>query len=136
MNVSGLSHTALIVRNVDVMADFYQEFAEMHIIHRRNDEGVKVIWLRLPDPKSLTIVMIEDPNLEVGSYQRMNHFGFDAKSKEAVDRISDKAVKAGIAVYPAFDGGTVLGYMCMIKDPDGNQLEFAYGQMRVEEEII
>lgn len=129
-NVSALSHIAIIVKNIDKMIEFYQQFTEMELIHHRVDEDVKVIWLRLPDPNSLTIVMIENDNLTTHSYQRMNHLGFDAVSREAVDNISAKAQQKGILKYPASDGGKILGYFCIIEDPDGNQLEFAYGQMR------
>ena len=128
--VSGLSHIALIVKDIEKMISFYQEFTEMQVTHKRTDEEVKVVWLRLPDPQSLTIVMIENPSLNTQSYQRMNHFGFDAVSREAVNKIAQKAQKMGVLKYPATDGGIILGYFCMITDPDGNQLEFAYGQMR------
>jgi catechol 2,3-dioxygenase-like lactoylglutathione lyase family enzyme len=129
-NISGLSHIALIVRDIHKMIDFYREFAGMEVIHDRIDDGINVAWLRLPEASSLVIVMIEDKNLEVNTSQRMNHFGFDAVSKEAVDLLAKKGEEWGVLVQPAVDGGKILGYLCLVKDPDGNQLEFAYGQMR------
>lgn len=133
IGINRLSHIALMVKDIDLMVDFYIEFANMSIIHSRIDEGIKVVWLRLGDnPESLTIVMIESDNEQINnkSYQRVNHFGFDALNKESVDKISDKAKNKGCLKYPAQDGGRILGYFCMIEDPNGNQLEFAYGQMR------
>jgi len=130
--ITGLSHIALMVRNVNLMIDFYREFAGMEVIHHRVDEGIHVVWLRLPDPSGLIIVMIEDKSIEAGKVQRMNHFGFDAASREAVDQIADKGEKMGILKQAAIDGGKILGYLCLIEDPDGNLLEFAYGQMRTE----
>lgn len=131
-NVSAFSHIALMVTDVDKMIDFYSEFAEMEVIHKRVDDGIKVVWLRLPEPKSLTIVMIEDKNITTHTVQRVNHFGLDASSKEVVDQISEKAKQMKVLKYPAQDGGKILGYFCIVEDPDGNQLEFAYGQMRTD----
>jgi lactoylglutathione lyase len=131
-HIAGLSHIALIVRDVHKMIGFYQEFAGMEVIHHRNDDGVNVAWLRLPERESLIIVMIEDINLEIKKYQRMNHFGFDAVSREAVDELAKKAERLGVLKQPALDGGKILGYLCMVEDPDGNNLEFAYGQMRTD----
>lgn len=131
-NVTALSHVALIVKDIESMISFYTEFAEMELIHRRVDEGINVAWVRLNDRNSLTIVMIEEKSPKNEAYQRFNHFGFDCPSKEAVDYISNKGKEYNCIRYEAFDGGEVLGYMCMLKDPEGNLLEFAYGQMRVE----
>lgn len=131
-NVSKLSHIALVVSDIEKMIDFYQYFAEMSLIHRRIDEEVNVAWLKLGAPSELTIVMIENKNLNETGYQRMNHFGFDCTSKEAVDNISVKAKNYNCIKYNPFCGGEILGYLCVIEDPDGNQLEFAYGQMRTD----
>lgn len=131
-NVSKLSHIALVVSDIEKTIDFYQYFAEMSLIHRRIDEGVTVAWLKLGAPNELTIVMIENKNLNANGYQRMNHFGFDCPSKEAVDNIAIKAKNYNCIKYNPFYGGEVLGYLCVIEDPDGNQLEFAYGQMRTD----
>lgn len=131
-DITGLSHIALIVRDINKMIDFYREFTGMNVIHNRNDEGVNVAWLRLPEPSSLIIVMIEDKNFEITKLQRMNHFGFDAASREVVDELAKKGEKLGILIQPAVDGGKILGYLCLVEDPDGNYLEFAYGQMRTE----
>ncbi|MFN8674329.1 MAG: VOC family protein [Candidatus Sericytochromatia bacterium] len=129
--ITKLSHIALIVKDLEKMLSFYQDYAEMNVIHHRIDEGIKVAWLQLDKPDGLIIVMIEVKNSPESGYQRFNHFGFDANSKEKVDEISKKLENTPFLVHKAQDGGKVLGYFCMIKDPEGNQLEFAYGQMRV-----
>jgi lactoylglutathione lyase len=131
-DISSLSHVALLVRDIDSMIQFYKEFANMDVIHKRVDDDIKVTWLRLGDSKNLTIVMIESNDITLNSFQRVNHFGFDSISKEAVDRISELAKQKKCLKYPAQDGGKILGYFCMIQDPDGNNLEFAYGQMRTD----
>ncbi|MFN8577449.1 MAG: VOC family protein [Candidatus Sericytochromatia bacterium] len=132
-NVNKLSHIALLVNNIDDMIEFYNLFAEMEVIHRRIDDGVNVAWVRLGDSKNLTIVMIETNNINTSKTQRVNHFGFDAISKESVDKISELAKQKKCLKYPAQNGGKILGYFCMVEDPNGNNLEFAYGQMRTDE---
>lgn len=134
-SISRLSHIALIVKDIDSMSNFYIEFTGMNIIHSRIDDDVKVVWLKHGNHiESLTIVMIESINSDQitnRTYQRVNHFGFDVISRSDVDLISEKAKQKGCLKYPAQDGGNILGYFCMIEDPNGNNLEFAYGQMRI-----
>ncbi|MEK7434077.1 MAG: VOC family protein [Cyanobacteriota bacterium] len=130
-NITELSHIALIVKDLNKMIDFYKFFAEMKVVHQRDDDGIRVAWLKLPKEKSLIIVMIEvKESPESNGNQRFNHFGFDTDSKEKVDEISQKAELNNCIVHKAMDGGKILGYFCMLKDPEGNNLEFAYGQMR------
>ena len=34
----------------------------------------------------------------------------------------------GLLEVPPHDGGPVVGYYCVVRDPDGNHVEFSYGQ--------
>ncbi len=52
-NISNLSHIAIIVKDIDIMIEFYQYFAEMELIHKRVDQGVTVAWLKLPIKRSV-----------------------------------------------------------------------------------
>ncbi|MDQ6727793.1 MAG: VOC family protein [Actinomycetota bacterium] len=56
------------------------------------------------------------------------HLGFDCASKADVDKVATDAKAAGILTFGPVDSGTELGYQAYITDPDGNNLEFSFGQ--------
>ena len=56
------------------------------------------------------------------------HLGLDCTSRAQVDKIATAAKKAGILISGPVDSGPDLGYQTYISDPDGNSLEFSFGQ--------
>ena len=56
------------------------------------------------------------------------HLGLNCSSKAQVDKIAADATKAGILLSGPVDSGPELGYQAYIADPDGNNLEFSFGQ--------
>ena len=128
-SIEALDHVALMTRNAAASSAFYQEWAGRKIIHDRND-GARVIWVRLPgQQKGLTIVMIESAEERPRGY--VDHFGFHVTARADVDDIATRARAAGILSEGPSYGGPVVGYFCVIRDPDGNELEFSCEQFRV-----
>jgi hypothetical protein len=37
-------------------------------------------------------------------------------------------VRESITVEPPQDAGPIVGYFCIVRDPDGNWVEFSHGQ--------
>ncbi len=56
------------------------------------------------------------------------HFGYDLPSRAAVDELAARADADGVLVYAPTDAGPIVGYFCMLRDPDGNLVEFSHGQ--------
>ena len=127
-----LDHIGLTVHDIDASARFYRDYAGMNIIHERVSNGVAVKWAQMPDQKNFMIVMIENRDFKAEGKHSFDHFGIHAKSREQVDAVSEKAKKEGCLVIAAYDGGPILGYLCEVRDPDGNVLEFAYDQAKTE----
>lgn len=127
--VEALDHVALLTRNAAESAAFYQAWAGMEVIHDRND-GARVIWLRLPGRAAgLTIVLIESAEERPSGY--MDHFGFHVAGRVDVDDVAERARTAGLLVDGPSYAGPVVGYFCVIRDPDGNELEFSCEQLRI-----
>lgn len=131
MAIERLDHVALITADARRAAQFYCAWAGMRVIHERLDPGSthRVSWVRLAhDDSGLIIVLVEgEPEASRG---RMDHFGFHVTDRADVDAIADRARVAGILVDEPQDAGPVVGYYCMISDPDGNLLEFSCEQLK------
>jgi catechol 2,3-dioxygenase-like lactoylglutathione lyase family enzyme len=124
-----LTHVALFVSDPGRTVDFYQRFVGLHVVHDRTDEGIRVVWLseRERDPE-FVIVAIAAPPADEGVPPHMAHFGYDVPSRAVVDEIAARAEKEGILEEGPLDAGDIVGYLCIVRDPDGNLVEFSHGQ--------
>jgi hypothetical protein len=59
---------------------------------------------------------------------RLDHLGFQVGAREDVDRIAAEGERLGILAEPPWDGGGDIGYVTMLRDPDGHRVEFTFGQ--------
>ena len=125
-----LTHVALFVADVDRTKQFYLEYAGLHVVHERTDDTVRVIWLgESPVDPSFVIVAIGiPPQSEAAHPARFAHFGYDLPSRDAVDAVAARGDSAGILVQGPLYAGPIVGYYCMLRDPDGNLVEFSHGQ--------
>ncbi len=129
--VERLDHIAMLTPDVERAKRFYCDWAGMRVIHDRRDAdtGHQVAWVRLAgDPNALVIVMVQSNEQRPGGW--MDHFGFHVTSRAEVDAIAERARAAGLLVEEPQYAGPVVGYYCMIKDPDGNLLEFSCEQLK------
>jgi catechol 2,3-dioxygenase-like lactoylglutathione lyase family enzyme len=79
-------------------------------------------------PESLILVLIETGRKRTAGY--MDHWGFHVPARADVDAIADRARAAGILAKEPTYAGPVVGYYCIIHDPDGNELEFSCDQLK------
>ena len=132
MKIESVNHVALQVRDAEKSAQFYQDYCGMEIVHSRQDGDIHVRWVRLPNQKDgFMIVLLEtlaDLSAAVGS---MDHIGIYVESRKDVDDVAERARGAGILVEGPLYAGEIVGYYCMIQDPDGNLVEFSCEQARM-----
>ena len=130
--IERLDHIAMMATDIERTAQFYCDWAGMEIIHDRRDPGHthRVIWVRRKaDTTGLIIVLIE--NEAAYPHGRMDHFGFHVSSRAEVDALAERARAAGILAEAPQYAGPVVGYYCMIKDPDGKLVEFSCEQLKI-----
>jgi catechol 2,3-dioxygenase-like lactoylglutathione lyase family enzyme len=125
-----LTHVALHVRDLEACVAFYREFCGMACVHERDDgKGGRVVWLAEPGRERdfILVVLAGGPGRDQGEGD-YGHFGFALESRAAVDAIAEKADAAGCLIWPPREEPYPVGYYCGLRDPDGNAVEFSYGQ--------
>jgi catechol 2,3-dioxygenase-like lactoylglutathione lyase family enzyme len=123
-----LTHVARPSRDIDATIAFYRDFVGLSVVHEREDDGVRVVWLgERPRGNDFVLVFIGVSPPPAAAHFA-DHLGYDVSTRDQVDVIAERARRLGILEVPPTDGGEVVGYYCMVRDPDGNLVEFSHGQ--------
>lgn len=126
------THVAIWSRDVDASVAFYVEHVGLVEVHRRVDDHTTVVWLGEEgrtnaggDPDFVLVLIGVPPPGREGA---LAHLGYAVASREAVDRAAERGRAAGLEVQGPVEAGPIVGYYCLLRDPDGNWIEFSYGQ--------
>ena len=125
-----LTHLALHVRDLEACVAFYKAFCGLHEVHeRREDDGQRIVWLAEPgrETEFIFVLLPGGPGRDQADND-YSHFGFALDSKAAVDAVAAQARRAGCLAWAPRQEPYPVGYYCGLKDPDGNFVEFSYGQ--------
>lgn len=141
-----LTHIALPVRDLAATLEFYAKYTNLAVIHERHDPetDLRTAWLandrdRTTDGAArFVIVLIEgklptkitgDIKEQYGFLTSISHLGLSLDSREEVDRIAEMARAEGCLLLGPMYRNEVVGYICIVTDPDGNNLEFSVEQV-------
>ncbi len=120
------THMTMTVRDIGRSVDFYTSFCGLAVLRDRRTEGSETVWLGpAPAPGELPTFLLVIGRGEVTC--TVDHLGFQCGSREEVDRIAESGRELGILVEPPTDSG-VVGYLALLRDPDGHLVEFTHGQ--------
>jgi catechol 2,3-dioxygenase-like lactoylglutathione lyase family enzyme len=128
---SSLTHIALHVRDLEACVAFYRSYCGMRVTHDRHadDTGHRVVWMAEPgQEQAFVVVLIPGGPGRDQIDADFSHLGFALDSKEAVDAIAARGRKGGCLAWPPRQEPYPVGYYCGLRDPDGNMVEFSYGQ--------
>jgi len=123
-----LTHIALGVADVDRTIAFYRKHVGLRVVHERNDGGMRVVWLGEDEPEVDFVLVLLPTGAPSGGRGNLLHLGFAVRSRKEVDAAAAAARADGILAAEPVYGGPIVGYFCIVADPDGNQVEFSYGQ--------
>lgn len=136
MEIESVNHIALLVKDAQISAAFYLRYCMMEIVHARKDGDINIRWVQIPGQKDgFMIVLLETIAQLPDESGRMDHIGVYVKSREDVDRLAAMAKSEGRLIEEPHYGGPIIGYYCMIQDPDGNQVEFSADHARIDASV-
>ena len=124
-----LTHIALHVQEFEQCIAFYESYCGLKITHEREEYGKTVVWMAEEGREhEFILVLIPGGKKTLQAEDDFSHLGFALESKQAVDEIAAKAKREGCLLWSPKDHSYPVGYYCGVIDPDGNAVEFSYGQ--------
>jgi lactoylglutathione lyase len=140
-----LTHIALPVRDLDATLAFFAKYTTLVNIHERVDResGLRSVWLAnqrdvTDEGARFVIVLIcgklptkvtGDIKEEYGFLRSISHLGISLDSRDQVDQIAAMAKEDGCLLLGPMYRNEVVGYICIVTDPDGNNIEFSVEQV-------
>lgn len=126
-----MTHVALHVHDFGACVRFYREYCGMHVVHERpsSEQDSSVIWLSEPGREhELIFVLIPGGACRDDQVRDFSHLGFAVETRAAVDEIAERARSEGRLIWEPTEEDYPVGYYCGVRDPDGNHVEFSFGQ--------
>jgi lactoylglutathione lyase len=140
-----LTHIALPVRDLDETLAFYERYTTLVNIHERLDPqtGLRSVWLAnqqdVTDAAARFVIVLicgklptavtGDIKEEYGFLRSISHLGISLDSRDDVDRVAAMAKEEGCLLLGPMYRNEVVGYICIVTDPDGNNVEFSVEQV-------
>ena len=127
----GLTHIALEVSDMDKSLAFYERYANMTLVFRREvpEDEIREVSMISDLTRRFAIVLMETPEGVPQRSMPLAHLGVACRSREEVDRLCERAKAEQILKDGPTDTGPPVGYWALLSDPDGHTLELAHGQV-------
>lgn len=131
------THLALRVDDVERSAEWYQKYTHLAVLQSSSDDFGRGVWLADPLEAASPFVLVLSefhegvdpfggaPDAILGPFA---HIGIELESREAVDAVATMAERDGILSLRPTQMPSPIGYICFVEDPDGNTVEFSFGQ--------
>ena len=131
------THLALNVKDIDASIAWYERFTHLSLLASGEDDDGKNAWLGdAANPDSPFVLVLGQfyeghdpfapaPHPPLGPFA---HMGIELASKEAVDEIAGRGKAEGCLAFGPMQMPKQIGYICFLKDPDGNTIEFSFDQ--------
>ena len=131
------THVALRVDDIQATIDWYTSMTPLQLIDQREDDMGYGAWLGMEGETNNPFILViaqffpetdpfKDAPKEV--LAPFAHLGVELPTKDAVDEIAARAGEADCLAMPPTMMPPPIGYICMLRDPDGNMVEFSWDQ--------
>lgn len=131
------THVALQVKDIEASIAWYERFTHLEVMLRNQDDAGFGAWMadRTKTGEPFLLVMAQflegkDPfaDLPHGVLGPFAHFGIEVTERTEIDRLAELGREHGCLAFGPAQMPAPIGYICFLKDPDGNTVEFSYDQ--------
>jgi catechol 2,3-dioxygenase-like lactoylglutathione lyase family enzyme len=131
------THLALHVKDIDEMIAWYEDFTHLRMLFRDEDEDGYGAWLGDSTTADHPFILVlgqffegHDPfaPLDHPPLGPFAHIGIEVPEKQMIDDVAAKAKGAGCLILGPKQMAERIGYICFVRDPEGNIVEFSYDQ--------
>ncbi|MGC5013457.1 VOC family protein [Streptosporangium sp. DT93] len=127
------THVALPTGDLDKAIAFYTSLTPLVVVERFRDADGESAWLsnakQAETPMVLVLVSFnKDKGGQLGLLTPFAHLGIEVPERTDVDGIADRARELGCLHWEPRDMPDPVGYICALKDPDGNVVEISHNQ--------
>jgi lactoylglutathione lyase len=127
------THVALPTGDLDKAINFYTSLTPLVVVERFQDADGESVWLsndkQVETPFVLVLVSFnKDKGGQLGLLTPFAHIGVEVPNRSDVDEIAAKARELGALHWEPQYVNEVVGYVCALKDPDGNVIEISHDQ--------
>ncbi len=131
------THVAFPVKDVDASVAWYEAYTHLRTLARHEDVDGKNAWLGDPTQADQPFILVlgqfyegHDPFAPAVHHPMgpFAHLGLELPTREAIDDIAAKAKAGGFLALGPMQMPKEVGYICLVKDPDGNTIEYSYDQ--------
>lgn len=125
-----LTHIAFHVDAIEECVAFYRRYCGLEVADDRVRGGRRVVLLAEPGRGAAFVLQLlaggvdKDPTPDED-----RHLGFALDRREDVDRLAAMAAEEGVLLWEPSEGPFPVGYICAVKDPNGNTVEFSCGHL-------
>ncbi|MBS0408817.1 MAG: VOC family protein [Proteobacteria bacterium] len=131
------THIALCVKDIDASIAWYERHTHLKLLQRGEDKDGKNAWLGDDTQSDSPFVLVlgqfyeghdpfaPAPHPPMGPFA---HIGIELPTKEAVDDMAAKGKAEGCLAFGPTQMPKQIGYICFLKDPDGNTVEYSFDQ--------
>lgn len=127
------THVALPSGDIEASIEFYTSLTPLVVVQRFKDDDGESVWLsndqQVETPFVLVLVSFnKDKGGKLGLLTPFAHIGIEVPERADVDAIADRARAAGNLHWEPMQMPAHVGYICALKDPDGNVIEISHDQ--------
>ena len=115
----GLTHLAIVVKDLAVTKAFYQAVFEMEVMYEEDN------FIQLTTPGTNDILVFEKSKNVNGNSGGIAHFGFRLREESGILSMEEKIISAGGKIISKGEFVPGSPYI-FFKDPDGYEVEVWY----------
>jgi lactoylglutathione lyase len=135
------THVAIPVSDLDRSIQFYTALTPLVVVARNEDDSGRGAWLSndkqvetpfvlvlsqlIPDMAKGFAIEAGRPTRTLGPFA---HLGIELPNKADVDAIAERARRMGVLEWEPRQLAEHIGYVCAVRDPDGNVIEYSWNQ--------